>query len=77
MTEKKTFRFGKNAQKILLLTLPIMIFLSFVFTLHIARLDSIAFSGQKEFIFLSLETLSRISVCIALGTVLADYAEKR
>ena len=77
MKEQQTFRFGKNAQKILLLALPVMIFLSFGFMLYIARLDSVAFVNQKEIILLSLETLSRFSVCLALGTVLADYAEKR
>lgn len=76
MKEQKTFRLGKTAQKILLLALPVMIFLSFGFTLYIARLDSVAFVNQKETILLSLETLSRFSVCLALGTVLADYAEK-
>ena len=77
MKEQQTFRFGKNAQKILLLALPVMIFLSFGFMLYIARLDNIAFLDQRESILLTLETLSRFSVCLALGTVLADYAEKR
>ena len=77
MKEKKTFRLGKNAQKILLFALPVMIAFSFGFTLYIARLDSRAFLDQRESILLLLETLSRISVCVALGTVLSDYAEKK
>ena len=77
MKEQKTFRLGKTAQKILLLALPVMIFLSLGFTLYIARLDNITFLDQRESILLALETLSRFSVCLALGTVLADYAEKR
>ena len=77
MKEKIKFRLGKNAQRILLVALPVMIALSFGLTLHIARLDGIAVLCQREAILFSLETLSRISVCIALGTVLSDYAEKR
>ena len=76
MNNKKTFRFGKNAQKILLIALPVMIFLFFWLTLYIARLDSITFLSQRGSILLFLEALSRIFVCLALGTVLTDYAEK-
>ena len=76
MNNKKTFRFGKNAQKILLIALPVMIFLFFGLTLYIARLDGMALLSQRDSILLLLESVSRIFVCIALGTVLADYAEK-
>lgn len=77
MKDKKTFRFGKNAQNILLIALPVMIFLFFGLTLYISRLDGVTFMSQRDSILLFLETLSRIFVCLALGTVLTDYAEKR
>ena len=77
MKNKKTFRFGKNAQNILLIALPAMIILFFGLTLYIARLDGVTFLGQKGDILLLLEAVSRIFVCLALGTVLTDYAEKR
>ncbi len=77
MKEKKNFQLGRLAQKILLLTLPFMIFSAFMLTLYIARLDGTEFLHQREWILLSLETISRISFCLAFGTVLADYAEKR
>ena len=77
MKEKKNVLLGRNAQKILLYSLPLMIFLAFALTLHIARLDSHIFLQQREIILLSLTTISRLSFCLALGTVLADYAEKR
>ena len=77
MKTNKTIRFGKAAQNILLYSLPFMIFFSFMLTLYIARLDGIEFLNQRETILFSLETLSRISLCLAIGTVLADDAEKK
>jgi hypothetical protein len=77
MKEKKTFRFGKKAQAILLFALPVMIIFSFGLTLYIAHLDSITFLDQRDSILLILETFSRIFVCLALGTILSDYAEKK
>ena len=77
MNERKTICLGKNAQKLLLCALPFMIFLACALTFHVARLDGTEILRQRANILLSLETLSRISFCLALGTVLADYAEKR
>ena len=77
MNEKKTMHFGKNAQRILLYSLPFMIFLAFALTLYVARLNGAELLNQRETVLYALETISRFSLCLALGTVLADYAEKR
>ena len=77
MKEKKRFYWGKKACKLLHYTLPLMILPAFILTLYIARLDGTVLLRQREAILLSLETLSRLSVCLALAAVLADYAEKK
>lgn len=77
MKEKKKLRLGKNAQKVLLYALPLMIFLALSLTVYVARLDGADFLNQRENIVLALETVSRLILCLALGTVLTDYAEKR
>jgi hypothetical protein len=70
-------RFGKNAQKILLYTMPVIILLALALTIYVARLDGAALLKERNSIVLVLETISRICVCLALGTVLADYAERK
>ena len=77
MKEKKKIRLGKNAQRVLLYALPLMIFTALSLTVYVARLDAADFLNQRENILLALETVSRLILCLALGTVLTDYAEKR
>ena len=77
MKEKKRIVLGSGAQKVLLYALPFMILCAFLFMLYIFRLDSATVLRERENIILFLETVSRLSVCVSLGTVLADYAERR
>ena len=77
MEKKKTFKLGKNAQKVLLYTLPLLVFAAFALTLYVALLDGTAFVRERETVLILLETVSRGCVCIALGAVLADYAERK
>ena len=77
MKEKITIRFGKKAQTLLLYALPVMILIALALTLYVSRLDGIALLKQRESIVFMLETVSRFCVCLALGTVLTDYAEKK
>lgn len=77
MEKKKTFKLGKNAQKVLLYTLPLLVFAAFALTLYVALLDGTSLIKERETVLVFLETVSRSCVCIALGTVLADYAERK
>lgn len=77
MKENKKIRFGNTAQKVLMYALPVLITLALSLTLYVARLDGNAFLKERQTIVLALETISRFSVCVAVGTVLADYAEKK
>ena len=77
MKEKKKLTFGKNAQALLLYALPFMIFLALMLTLYVMRLDGHSLIRERETVILYIETVSRLCVCLALGTVLTDYAEKR
>ena len=77
MEKIKNFRLGKNAQKVLLFCLPLMVFAAFVLTVGIALADSVTLVKERETVFMILETFSRMCFCLALGTVLADYAEKK
>lgn len=77
MRKEKTFKLGKNAQKILLYTLPLLVFAAFALTLYVALPDSTALVREKETVLLFLETISRSCVCVALATVLTDYAERK
>ena len=77
MKKKTTFRFGKNAQKVLLFSLPLLVFAAYALTLYVALLDGTALVKESETVISCLETLSRLCLCVALGTVLADYAERK
>lgn len=77
MKEKINIRLGKTATKILLTTLPVMIFIALALTLYVFRLDGDALMKERQTVILALETISRLAVCITVGTILADYAEKR
>ena len=77
MEKIKRFKLGKNAQKVLLFGLPLMIFLAFALTVGVALTDSMTLIRERETIYMLLETISRMFLCLALGTVLADYAEKK
>ena len=74
--EKKIY-LGNYARRVLSNALPFMTFLAFVLTVYVARLDATDVMQQKENILLFLETLGRLSFCLALGAVLADIAERR
>ncbi|MBR5187869.1 MAG: hypothetical protein IKW18_05305 [Clostridia bacterium] len=75
--EKKSFRLGKNAQKVLLFSLPLLVFFAFALTLYVGLSDAATLIREREMIFALLETLSRFLVCLALGMIFADYAEKK
>lgn len=75
--EKKSFRLGKNAKKVLLFGLPLLVFCAFALTLYIGLSDAATLIRERAMIFVLLETLSRLLVCLALGMVFADYAEKK
>jgi len=77
MEKKALFVLGKNAQRVLLFSLPLLVFAAFALTLYVAHPGSAAAVRESETVLLYLETLSRVCVCVALGTVLADYAEKK
>ena len=77
MKEKINIRLGKTATRILLTTLPVMIFIALALTLYVFRLDGDALMKERQTVILALETISRLAVCISVGTILADYAEKR
>ena len=77
MKENKHFRLGNAAQKLLLRALPFMVFAAFALTVFVVRSDAATLLNQRESILLFLETISRLVLCLALGTVLTDYAEKR
>ena len=77
MKEKINIRLGKTATKILLTTLPVMILIALALNLYVFRLDGDALMKERQTVILALETISRLAVCITVGTILADYAEKR
>ena len=77
MEKKRTFRFGKNAQRILRFSLPIIVFLAFALTVYVGLPESIAPFRERETIFWILETISRLFVCLTLSVILTDYAEKK
>ena len=77
MEKKKTFEFGKNAQIVLRYSLPLLVFAAFALTLYVALSDGTALIQKRETVLLFLETISRSCLCIALGVVLADYAERK
>ena len=77
MEKKKRIGLGKSAQKVLLYSLPLMVFLAFALMLYAALADSMTLIRERETVIMLLETLSRLSVCVGLGAVLADYAERK
>lgn len=77
MKENEKLRLGSSAQRLLLYTLPFMILLALALTLFVAQADAVTLLQRRESILLFLETISRLALCLALGTVLTDYAEKR
>ena len=77
MEKNRNFRFGKNAQRILRFSMPIMVFLAFALTVYVGLPESVAPFRERETVLMILEAISRIFVCLALGVVLADYAEKK
>ncbi len=74
--QKKQY-FGNYARKTLRFTLPFMVFFAFALTVYVARLDTLAFAKEEATILLLLETMGRLSFCVALATVLADIAERK
>lgn len=77
MEKIKNFKLGKNAQKILLSGLPLMVFLAFVLAVGVALADGMTLVRERETVFMLVETLSRLFLCLGLGAILADYAEKK
>ena len=77
MEKIKGFKLGKNAQRVLLFGLPLMVFLAFALTVGVALTDSMTLIRERETVYMLLETVSRMLLCLALGTVLADYTEKK
>ena len=77
MDKKKGFRLGKNAQRVLRYSLPLLVFSAFALTLYVAVPNGVSLVRERETVILLLETLSRACFCVALGTVLADYAERK
>ena len=77
MKETKKLTLGNAAQKLLLRALPFMIFSALALTVFVARADAVTLLNQRESILLFLETISRLALCLTLGTVLTDYAEKK
>lgn len=77
MKEKQNIRLGSTARGILLFALPFMILLALALMLYVAGLDGVGLLKERPTVLLALETISRFAVCISLGTVLADYAEKK
>ena len=77
MKEKKICFPGKAAQIFLLRTLPFMILLAFLLTAYVISADGATLLQERETVLLFLETIGRATVCLGLGTVLTDYAEKR
>lgn len=77
MKDKRKIHLGQAARKLLLIALPFMIFLALSLTVCVASLDGETLLKERQTIFLVLETISRFAVCVSLGTVLTDYAEKR
>ncbi|MBQ8496518.1 MAG: hypothetical protein IJ489_03565 [Clostridia bacterium] len=75
--ENKKRTLGIYARRVLLYTLPLMVFFTFALTVYVARLDVAAFMHQEEMILLLLSTLGRLLFCISLGAVLADIAERK
>ena len=74
---KKNFVLGIKAQRVLTRALPFMIFPALLLTVFFAAADGTTLISERESILLYLETLSRLAVCLSLGTVLADYAERK
>ena len=74
---KKSFRLGKNAQKVLLFSLPLLVFFAFALTVYVGLSDGAALILEREMIFALLEMIGRFLVCLALGMIFADYAEKK
>ena len=68
---------GIYAKKVLLYTLPWMLFGAFALTVYVLQLDDGLFIQRQALIFNLLELFSRLCVCIAIGTVLADIAERK
>ena len=77
MKEKNKLRLGNAAQRLLLRALPFMIASALALTVFVAQADAVTLAHQRESILLFLETISRLALCLALGTVLTDYAEKK
>ena len=77
MKEKLNIRLGNTATKILLSALPFMIFIALALTIYVFRLDATSLMKERQTVLFALETISRLSVCISIATILADYAEKR
>ena len=77
MEKKKGFRLGKNAQRVLRYSLPLLVFSAFALTLYVSVPNGVSWVRERETVILLRETLSRGCFCVALGTVLADYAERK
>lgn len=74
---KKRRYLGNYACKVLLYALPVMILLVLALTVYVARLDAVSLMLERETIFAFLEAFGRLFVCVSLGVVLADIAEKK
>ena len=77
MQEKRNGLFGAFAQKVLLIGLPFLVLSAFALVICLSTMDSIHLMKHSETIRLYLETISRAMVCLTIGTVLADIAERK
>ena len=66
---------GTYAEKVLLCTLPWMVFGAFALMVYLVQDQGGGY--RADIVFNALELISRFCVCIALGTVLADIAERK
>ena len=77
MQEKRCRLFGNFAQKVLLMGLPVLILGAFALAIWLSSMDGTFLIKHSATIRLYLETISRAMVCLAIGTVLADIAERK
>ncbi len=68
---------GEYAKKVLLFTLPFIIFQALCLVLFIAKLDTLDLMREQETVSLFLETIGRCVVCLTGGCLILDYMEKR
>ena len=74
---KKKIVFGKRASKILLFALPCLVISAFVIMVYVIRLDAVSLIHEKENIVMAMEFLSKFCVCLTVGAILTDIAERK